>query len=593
MTRLSGGVYIKHTPAPNPCTRPTLYSAKDLSNFVRMHRAFRSPIIPALQNATRTRLYGSTTTQTQSNQTTNNDTKSALAKAGLKHTPNALDKKAVAENIDVKMRNEFMRIKNSIQDTQNVRELSDLVKVHEIMQIYRKYRETQNVNASEPIHAILTTIRLRGKVLKPVISKVRRQIMGTQNVILAQYLNEIAEDLLSGRSYASHFALCYMLTAFNTMEDQGQASAVWKRLNEGAKADLSEKLNDPRVVTAVLRFSDPSVLSLEEVEKLYHKTTEKYGQHILSDDALAMGYMRFGEFERAVKVYAMMCSQYDIGKWRGSIVRLHNQILTLCPDPEISKVFFDTAVSDESFVQLHPSAAAKYVQHYYDAKTDVQGAVEIFCRAIKRLSTQSGPSSDPKNCVNILAETLKCVVQQHFAITGPVEEAQQLLEKIINATNGEQIYLNAILSFASKAWPNSQYIADFQRKYFSNTNELQFDTLRVLLNSSQFLTTEQCPTEKVSAWWHRLISLKPPQVFDWLSLAKACDNPERVKFYTEQLAALKPTNLTINYSSTPVVKAALLFSGQLTPDGNHVYEGTYSNDTVESELKVRDVAVGH
>lgn len=560
-----------------------------------MHRAFRSPIIPALQNATRTRLYGSTTSQTQTNQTnnTNNENSSKITKTGLKRQVKPLSNKVVTENIDVKMRNEFMRIKNSIQDTQNVRELSELVKVHEIMDIYRKYRETQNVNASEPIHAILTTIRLRGKVLKPVISKVRRQIMGTQNVILAEYLNEIAEDLLSGRSYASHFALCYMLTAFHTMEDQGQASAVWKRLNEGAKADLSEKLNDPRVVTAVLRFSDPSVLSLDEVEKLYKETTEKYGQHILSDDALAMGYMRFGEFERAVKVYSMMCSQYDISRWRGSIVRLHNQILTMCPDPDISKVFFDTAVSDESFVQLHPSAAAKYVQHYYDAKTDVHGAVDICCRAMKRLASQSGPGSDPKNCVGVLAETLKCVIQQHYAITGPVDEAQQLLEKIIVATNSEQIYLNAILSFASKTWPNSQYIADFQHKYFSNSLDLQFDTLRVLLNSSQFLTTQQCSANQVTEWWRRLINLKPPQVFDWMSLAKACDNPERVQFYTDQLAVFKPKNLSINYSTTPVVKAALLFSGQLTPDGTHVYEGAYSNDTIESELKARDIPVGN
>lgn len=545
-----------------------------------MHRAFRSPIL-AIHGAARARIY---TTATATGQAASADNK-------LDQRQNPTLKLNRVVDTDGEMRSELSQIKNRLKGKPNVKDIQNLVEVHEMMKIYRRYRDDNgSVNASEPIHAILTTLRLRGKVLKPVISTVRRQIMGSQNAILSQYLNEIADDLVAGRSYASHFALSYMLTAFSTMENNAQASAVWKRLvDEGAKKDLVEKLDDPRVVSAALRSSDPSVVNLVEFERIYKDTTEKHGRYILADDALAMGYLRFKEFNKAVEIYASICEHYNIDEWSASIVRLHNQILTQCTDINIAKVFFDTATSSESFIQLHPSAAARYIEHYYQSTNDVEGVVDIYERAMHRLNTQTQSKFEAANCLNITSEALKCVVNQHYALKGPVDEAQVLIARIIGASPSQPLVLNTVLSFVSKAWPTSEYIATLQQKYFEDVDNLGFDTIRVLLNSAQSLTTHQCAPETVAAWWRRLLDLKVPQVFDWLSLAKACDNPDRVVIFAEQVSALGPNLSQVRFDKLPFIEKALNGMGivsAVSADKNLSSQG-YSSDTVESEISAR------
>lgn len=546
-----------------------------------MHRAFRSPIL-AIHGAARARIYSTATATGQA----------ASADNKLDQRQNPTLKLNRVVDTDGEMRNELNLIKNRLKGKHNVKDIQNLVEVHEMMKIYRRYRDDNgSVNASEPIHAILTTLRLRGKVLKPVISTVRRQIMGNQNAILSQYLNEIADDLVAGRSYASHFALSYMLTAFSTMENNAQASAVWKRLvDEGARQDLIEKLDDPRVVSAALRSSDPSVVNLEEFERIYKDTTEKHGRYILADDALAMGYLRFKEFNKAVEIYASICQHYKIDEWSTSIIRLHNQILTQCTDINIAKVFFDTATSDESFIQLHPSAAARYIEHHYRFANDVESVVQIYEKAMRRLNSQTQAKFELANCLNVTSEALKCVVNQHYALKGPVAEAQSFISRIIAASQSQTLVLNTVLSFVSKAWPTSEYIAALQHEYFENVNDLGFDTIRVLLNSAQSLTTLQCAPERVAAWWCRLLDLKVPQVFDWLSLAKACDNPDRVVIFVEQVNSLKPNLSQVRFNKLPFVEKALNEMGiipAVNTDKEPMSQGFYSSDTVESELSAR------
>jgi len=555
-----------------------------------MHRTFRTPLLPALSGASRTRLYSSTTKTTQ--------THAADVENKRSQNRKSLQMQSPAAALNTQMKNELTKIQKQVSLNADMKGMQTLEAIHEMMDVYRRYRDSQaskqdtKVNASDPIHSILTILRLRTKILKPVISKVRKQIMGTQNEVLCRYLTEIADDLVAGRSYATHFALAYMITAFNTMENDVQASLVWKRLENESQIsqDLASRLADPRVVAAVIRSGDPGVVSIGELEEMHRRTTEKNGRYMLLDEALALSYVKFGNYGKAVELFASICEHYDIGEWMTSILRLHNQILTQTTDMEIATTFFETGTAPDTFVQLHPSAVARYVEHLYEATGNPEAVVDVYERASKKIPTQTVPNYrfGTAQCLNMTAEVMKAL-NKHFGLTGPTEELRALVTRVI-AANPDQLCINTVLSYVFKAWEGSSYIADLQSQYFMGAN-LDFDALRVVLSSCQSLNTSQVSLDRIISWWEQLLALKSPQVFDWISLARACDNPDRLDYFIDQWTHHDNSRMHIKFEFAPTVYAGLVARGLVAGTPN--FGGQFSADLVNSEVKAHEKEAVH
>lgn len=489
--------------------------------------------------------------------------------------PHPLNRASVAQGLN----NEIRRLVRGPRQT-NVVGCQELVDVREMISIYRKHRDDAataglRVPASEAVHCILETIRQRMITLRPVISSVRAQIIARQNEELLEYLQEIVQDVVKNRSYLSAGALTYLFTAFSTMECHVEATQVWILLNESKQQlpDVPEKLQDPRVVGAILSAADPSTISVNEIEKVYEDTVEKHGVHIFLDEALAKGYLRFHEYSKALLLYRHMRKIYDEKEWDQPMIRLHNHILTECPDIEIASKLF------ESSMRLHPSAVAGYVRHTYEAVNDPSKCVEIYGIAMKRLRKQ-GVSN--KDCQILTTETTRKVAQ-HYPL--PTPEAQQLFEEILKAANYSMLALNTVLSTVAKRWTESNFVLHLQDELESRCSPLRFDSLRILLNSSR---NQSVSLERITKWWEVRKNSNPNlQYFDWLALSQACDFEDRASYFVREFVQAREipekARLFSQLERQPHIQAAMA-SLQLTKQEPMMLDHEYSAQTVAGEL---------
>ena len=525
-----------------------------------MHR-FRTGRVPGLSPVTRARLVSY----------------SAATEAVPKpRHPHPLSRSSsVAQGLN----NEIRRLVRGPRQT-NVVGCQELVDVREMISIYRKHRDEAaekglRVPASEAVHCILETIRQRMITLRPVISRVRAQIISHQNDELLIYLQEIVQDVVHNRSYLSAGALTYLFTALNTMECHAEATQVWLLLNQSKKnlPDVPEKLQDPRVVGAVLSAADPSTISVHEIEKIYEDTVGRHGPHIFLDEALAKGYLRFNEYSKALLLYRHMRKLYDEKEWDQPITRLHNHILTECPDIDIATKLF------ESSTPLHPSAVAGYVRHTYDALHDPVKCVQIYWDAMKRLRKQGVLDKD---CQILTTETTRKVAQ-HYPL--PTPEAQDLFGEILKAANYSMLAMNTVLSTVAKRWAESNFVLNLQDILESRGSPLRFDSLRILLSSSR---NQSVPLEKITKWWEARKNCSPHlQYFDWLALSHACDFEDRASYFVREFVQAREipekSRLFSQLERQPHVQAAMV-SLQLTKQESPLLDHGYSAQTVAGEL---------
>lgn len=517
-----------------------------------MQRSLRSPLFPALNSAARTCLYstGSTSSTHSSSPTisANIDTfsrtnvrKSILPEAELKLTVKKMHEKINGRDPDVK-------------------DFHNLVPIKQIMEAYRTCKSMKiKADASELIHSILTILRARNSVLKPLISHVRRQVIREQNVTLCSYLEEIVDDLVNNRSHASTSAIVYLITAFDSMENNTQGSVAWKRLNEVSSSieGLSEKLNDPKVISVALKFVDPDIITIDELESTYRNSLSQHGHAIATDEALILGYLRFQQFEKAVELYSDVVDKYDVVKSDSIISRIHNTILSKCEDYTISESFFKSAVSNMSMLQLHPSAAAHFIKVTFASTNDVKRTVDAYIQALEKINTQTRVTPGI-NRMNMLSEVLKPIIVGKYSDAGPVEEVQEFINQVIDNSNGipEHLVLNHVLSMVSKSWPSADYITVLQKR-LQDYGTLQFDSLRVLLTSCYGLSSQQISLDAVITWWNRLTQIKRLDILDWVSLAKACNEPSRVSFFISQIEEYKPDMQKLSVSKMTVISDGL------------------------------------
>lgn len=413
----------------------------------------------------------------------------------------------------------------------------ELVDVREIMSIYRKFRESSEepIPASDVVHAILSTLRLRMVVLRPLISTKRHNVVNEQNPELKGYLEEIVEDILAGKAYLSTFALTYLLTAFGTLNCHAEATKVWRQLSEQDQlpAGLSSRVKDPKVVGSFIRFADPQSVSLDEIELTYEDTVRSRGHHVLLDDALATSYLRYGESVKAAELYAHMCRNYPVKKWEETFSRLHNRILTESQDAELSAAFFESAVSDESRIRLHPSSVSKYLEQVATATSDPMQIVNIYRQAVERFSTKVNHVAPVQ--YQILTSTAVRFLLDMYKTDSA--EARETLGKLLPLDSSPVVALNTLLSFMSKRWPTSTYIEDLMAA-ISRQGPLRVDSIRVFLNASQHLASTPLAAIE-DLWTQRKAHIEHIDKFDLLALAQACNQPDRAEFFKKELAAAR------------------------------------------------------
>lgn len=413
----------------------------------------------------------------------------------------------------------------------------ELVDVREIMAIYRKFREgsEEPIPASDVVHAILSTLRLRMVVLRPLISTKRHHALNEQNPELKGYLEEIVEDILAGKAYLSTFALTYLLTAFGTLNCHAEATKVWRQLSEQDQlpAGLSSRVKDPKVVGSFIRFADPQSVSLDEIESTYEDTVRSRGHHVLLDDALATSYLRYGEGVKAAELYAHMCRNYPVKKWEDTFSRLHNRILTDSQDAELSAAFFESAVSNESRIKLHPSSVSKYIEQVSVSTSDPMQIVDIYRQSVERFSTKVNHMA-PVQFQILTTTAVRSFLEMYKTDSA---EAREALAKLLPLETSPVVALNTLLSLLSKRWPTSSYIEDLMAA-ISRQGPLRVDSLRVFLNASQHLSSTSLAAVQ-DFWAQRKAHIEHIDKFDLLALAHACNHPDRAEFFKTELAAAR------------------------------------------------------
>lgn len=420
----------------------------------------------------------------------------------------------------------------------------ELVDVREMVAIYRRFRDsaTEPIPASDVVHAILSTLRLRMVVLRPLISIKRHDALNNQNPELKSYLEEIVQDMLAGKAYLSTFALTYLLTAFGTLNCHAEATKVWRQLSEQEKLpkDLSKRIYDPKVVGSFIRFADPQSVSLEEIETTYENTVRSRGHHILLDDALATSYLRFGETVRAAELYAHMCRSYPVKKWEDTFSRLHNRILTESQDHDLSNAFFESAVEAGSRIKLHPSSAAKYVEHIVATEGEPARIVDVYRQAVERFATKANYVA-PLQYQVLTTTAVRCLLAAYEVDNA---DARIQLARFLPLDTSSVVALNTLLSFVSKRWPVSSYIEDIMGAVASR-GPLRVDSLRVFLNASQHLPSQSLAAVQ-DLWAQRQALSQRIDRFDLLALLHACNSPDRAAYFVSELEAARANGLDVS-----------------------------------------------
>lgn len=423
----------------------------------------------------------------------------------------------------------------------------DLVDLKKVMEIYRKYRDDPSRRSSLDVvnicYIILLASRQRAYILRPVITQVRNLVMEKQNEVLRSYLLEIADDGLNGRCGLSPHATMYMLTALAGVNANRDATRIWTQMRQ--HKDYTNVASVPRVVGAALTTVDPSESTLEEIEEAYTKTVEKYHSHVLLDEALANGYLRFKEFEKASALYSFMCQRYNMMSLLSTFTRLHNRILTDCSDLKIAKEFFESAVEPSAPINLHPAAVTSYVRNTWESEkseSTMSDIINIYIKAVKHFAANRRVS--PRTYNMLTTEVMKKFVEAY-----PMDNEagrnviRDMLDRYTEAVSPPPVLiLNTITSLISKQWPESDFIKSLQtlvEDAVSRKNEkLGHDSLRILLNSSQGIDVDAI---KINHWWSLLGKDGMRDYFDWLAFATACNHPDRVEtFINELMIAVGP-----------------------------------------------------
>lgn len=540
-----------------------------------MQRSIRSPFLPALNSAARTCLY---------------TTGSPSTRPGPPPPPRARTPKSEAASENAAFQQTLRQMQERLRrNSGRPQDFHDLVAIEQAMGQYRACRGRARANASDLIHAILSTLRVRNIALKPLISRVRQQVVARQNERLSAFLNEIVEDIAAGRSFATRYALVYLFTAYDSMGHAALGSAAWRRLHAEPSETMRAKLLDPRVVSAALKYVDPGVLTLEELENAYAATVEAHGACVLADEALILGYLRFREFGKAVQHYALVVDRYTLDEAEDTLTRIHNEVLTACDVHSIAAVFFAAAAQPRNFVQLHPSAAANFIRVTYLSTDSTEKTVAVYLAALAKVSQQRR-TFPAFNTMNMVSEVLKSIIAKRHVYDGPVPEAREQIARVLASGLDPQhslLVLNSALSMVAKTWPASEYILELHQRY---PRKLPFDALRVLLTSCAGIPATRITADQVAQWWDHLRRRKDPQIVDWLALAKACNEETRAALFVAQVQALQPDLGWLYVGELPHIARALRAIGYAVREAPT--ETQFSADAIKSEFAARVAAMG-
>lgn len=395
--------------------------------------------------------------------------------------------------------------------------------IKQAMEIYDQHKESQLFTPNEISHLIQgihTNSRRGQKQLANVISARRAMKRQQHSDELMSFMDTIANDIQQDVVKTTDFGMMQMLTSYLTMQNPQKGYEIWEQFLQSSNTS-AQLAKSPKVVGAVIDLMVAAVKPIEEIENIY-KWAGTPVSDINLEHALCRAYIFYERIPEALKLFGQVVRDYPRDDYYLS--RIHETFVGDCSNVEIAKEFFYEAMSKNTpySMALHPSATHRLMERCWAANKDVD---EIFVMW-KTFITNVAPTYRER-MFNILSYSLLT----HFFENNPsmTSDSYAYLKTIISTYSEARqgmspIFLNTLLTLVPQ-WKNSEVTLGIIETFDLFNITKQQDSYRVILNSLENIETEQVLVESI--WSSRLQLDKPLEVYDWGSLAKACNQPER------------------------------------------------------------------
>ncbi|ANB13086.1 hypothetical protein AWJ20_1365 [Sugiyamaella lignohabitans] len=449
------------------------------------------------------------------------------------------------------------REKLTLSNQRTARGSASLVDTQAAMNIYTKLKETPGVLAKSDIGALIqglhTSARVSVKSMSRVISAKRKEAIMQQSDILANYLEIVGNDLLSGRVVTNEFGFMQFFTAYATLNRPNRGLELYERFckaaesvveaesdgtvakQEAVNTDMADLIkNSGKVTGAVFHLLISAGAPFERIENLYEETREHGIGDLNIEHNMIRAFILYDRVTEALKLYSNVLKVYlEDERADYYFGRIHEFFVGDCSDVNVATNFYYEAVENKVpySVECHPSAVHRLMELAWREHKDLDELINIWAAYLSSVRTYREPN------YNVLSYSLFV----HFFEAHPVvtNEAYEKLKQIISSYNERQgrmsaIFLNSLLAVAGGKWRDSEVILGIVDSFDMYGLPKKVDSLRIILNSLRGVETEP---EIIRSFWNERLALveeNPLEKYDFWALGKACNRtPERIALFVE------------------------------------------------------------